>query len=132
MSKLIKSILEWAGPVAAIICLIDCIVLPVILAFAPFVGLHSVIHGLNDQAATLVVVTLCTLAFSPGLLRHRSPKVAILAASGICLVFFANLLGENADKGLHALLSIIGSGCLIRANFVNRKLLAASCACGHD
>jgi hypothetical protein len=130
-NKLLKKAIEWAGLVAAFLCLIDCVVLPILIAISPFLGLHEIVHGINDQLATLVVVVLCFITFFPSFLRHRNLKVAALAALGIFFVFFANLLGENSDKTVHVLLSLAGSGCIIRANVISKKLLISNCKCEH-
>lgn len=139
MKNLLKNALEFAAPIAALICLIDCIVLPVLAALSPFLGLHEIVHGVNDQLATLLVVMLVSLAFFPNFIKHRNPRVAGLAALGIFFVFFANMM-ESSDKIIHILLAISGSACIIKANSLNKKLAAkiastdahtTSCPCDH-
>lgn len=134
LKNLLKNALEFAAPIAALLCLIDCIVLPILAAISPFLGMHEIVHGVNDQVATLLVVVLVSLAFFPNFIKHRNPKVAGLAALGIFFVFFANSV-ESTDKIIHFLLAISGSACIIKANSMNKKLAAsaspAPCPCDH-
>jgi hypothetical protein len=129
MQKNFKSALEFAGTLAAILCVVDCVVIPIAVALSPLLGIHEIVHGINDQMATLVVVVLCSAAFFPGYLKHRNNKVLALVASGILLVFFGNMLGESMDKILHASLCLAGSACIIRANFLSKKLASKACHC---
>ncbi len=125
-----RNAFEWIGWIAAFLCLIDCIVLPILIAVSPLLGFHQIVHGVNDQLATLVVIGLCLVAFFPSFLKHRNLKVAALVALGISLVFFGNMLGESSDQALHVLLCFAGSACMIKANRLSRRLLATSC-CEH-
>jgi hypothetical protein len=122
LNKLLKNAVELAGIVAAFLCLIDCVVLPIVVAISPFLGLHQIVHGINDQFSTLLVIVLCSIAFFPGFLKHRNMKVAGLLALGIFFVFFANLLHEATDQFIHVMLCLFGSACIIKANSWNRKL----------
>ncbi len=126
MKKVLNNALELAGVLAAILCLIDCIVLPIVAALSPFLGLKDIIHGVNDQFSTLLVIVLCSVAFFPTFLKHRNLKAAGLLAIGIFFVFFANLIGDSTDKFIHVLLCLAGSACIIKANSLSRKLAAAA------
>lgn len=134
VKKLLKNSLEFAAPIAAFLCLIDCIVLPILAALSPLLGFHEIVHGVNDQFATLLVLVLVMLAFCPNFLKHKNLRVAGLAALGIFFVFFANMM-ESSDQVMHVVLALIGSACIIKANAMNRKLAKASqpadCGCKH-
>lgn len=133
-SKLIST-LEILGVLAPILCLVDCIVIPLALLVLPFVGVHHVMHGMGDQVLTLLMVAICVPAVVPGFLKHRQVRVLLLMALGFGVIFFANIVGHAIDETLHFMLTACGSVCLIKANLDNRKLtraqVGATSCCDH-
>jgi MerC mercury resistance protein len=123
----IKSAVEILGLVAPILCLFDCIVLPVLPALLPLVGVHHIIHGISDQLLTLIVLTLCCPAILPGFFKHRNPRILIMFGVAAGLMLFINMISTGLDQLLHTALTLVSSGLLIKANLDNRKLLACSC-----
>lgn len=133
-SKLVNT-LEILGVLAPILCLVDCIVVPLALAILPFVGVKHVVHGMSDQVLTLLMVAICVPAVVPGFLKHRQVRVLALMAAGFGAIFFANIVGGALDETLHFLLTACGSACLIKANWDNRRLVRVStdtACCTHD
>ncbi|MBX9696407.1 MAG: MerC domain-containing protein [Cyanobacteria bacterium] len=124
----LKSVLEFLAVVAPIVCLIDCVVLPVACALLPLAGLNNVIHGINDQVLSLVVLAICLPVIGPGFYRHRSKKVLLLFASGISLMFFVNFAGIQLDRFVHMTIAFTTSFLLIKANLENKKLLSCRCS----
>ncbi len=124
----IKAFLEVLALVAPIICLVDCIVIPIVLAVLPFVGIHHVWHGVSDQLLALIAVGICTPVILPGYFQHRRKSVLFLMAGGFSLIFFANFAGDFIDGTLHSLIAISGSALLIKANFDNKKF-SKKCGC---
>jgi hypothetical protein len=123
----IKSALEILGLVAPIFCLFDCIVLPILPAVLPLVGIHQIIHGLSDQLLTFIILTLCCQALLPGFFKHHNPRILVMFGTAAFLMLFTNMISTTLDQLLHATLTLISSGLLIKANLDNRKLLACSC-----
>lgn len=121
--------MEFLGIVAPIVCLIDCIVLPIMAAVLPFLSMGQILHGVSDQMIAMVVFAICLTAIVPGFLKHRSKRVLFLFASGVSLMFFVSFAGKNLDHIVHALMTVAVSYLLIRANLENKKL--SKCACDH-
>ena len=133
-SKLVNT-LEILGVLAPILCLVDCIVVPLALLVLPFVGVTHVMHGMSDQLLTLLMVAICVPAVVPGFLKHRQVRVLALMAAGFGAIFFANIIGGAVDETVHFLLTACGSACLIKANWDNRRLARVSASescCSHD
>lgn len=124
----IKAVLEVLAMVAPIICLVDCIVIPIVLAVLPFVGIHQVWHGVSDQLLALIAVGICTPVILPGYFQHKKKSVLFLMAGGFSLIFFANFAGAVIDHTLHSMIAIAGSALLIKANFDNKKF-SKKCGC---
>ena len=128
MKRYLKSISEFLAIAAPIICLFDCVVLPILSLCLPFLQWHEIMHGVGDQLTTALVIAICLPAIIPGVMKHRNTSVAIMFASGACLMLFTNMLGERIDSGLHIALTVATSILLLRANWLNRRLLSCSCA----
>ncbi len=126
----LKSASEFLAIAAPIICLFDCVVLPIFAVFAPFLG-HHVIHGVGDQFLTVLVLAVCLPFLIPGVRKHGNKRVLVLFASGACLMIFTNCLGEKIDSVLHIALSAVTSALILRANWLNKRLLSCSCAHHH-
>ncbi len=124
----LKSVLEFLAIVAPIVCLIDCVILPVACALLPLIGLNNIIHGINDQVLSLIVLAICLPVIGPGFYKHRSKKVLFLFASGISLMFFVNFGGIHLDHVVHTIVAFTISFLLIKANMENKKLLACCCS----
>lgn len=123
-----KSASEFLAIAAPIICLFDCIVLPVCSAFLPFLGLHNMLHGVSDQFITAIVLAFCLPVIVPGIFKHRNPQVAFMFAGATCLMLFTNMLGDSIDSVLHMALTAVTSALLLRANWLNKRLLACACS----
>lgn len=122
-----KSVLDFLAVAGPIICLIDCVVLPVASALLPILGMTEFGHGINDQQLFLLVLAICGPIIVPGYLKHRNKRVLGMFLVAISMMFVVNFVDLLADETAHAVMSILAAGLLIKANRDNKKLL--SCAC---
>lgn len=127
----LTKVLDILAVVAPIICLVDCIVIPVMLAVLPFIGIHQVWHGVSDQLLAMIAFCICTPAILPGYIQHRKPSVLFLMGGGFALIFLANFTGHLVDGVLHTVLAFLGSCMLIKANIENKKY-SKKCCCKHE
>lgn len=129
----LKLVSEFLAVAAPIICLFDCVVLPVLSAILPFVGIQHFVHGISDQFITALVLAICLPVLIPGIIKHKNKSVALMFSGAICLMLFTNFMGERIDQWLHISLTIATSILLIRSNWLNKQLLKAisPCACAH-
>jgi hypothetical protein len=126
-----KSVLDFLAVAGPVICLIDCVVLPVASALLPFLGMTEFGHCINDQQLFLLVIAICGPIIIPGYLKHRNNRVLALFAIAIGMMFIVNFVDLIADETAHAVISLTAACLLIKANRDNKKLL--SCACSmHD
>jgi hypothetical protein len=125
----LKVAADFLAVAAPILCLFDCVVLPILSAVLPFLGLQHMVHGLSDQLITVMVLAICLPVLVPGLMKHRDKRVLVMFSMAACLMLFTNILGENVDIVLHTTLTVLTSALLLRATWLNKRLLA--CECGH-
>lgn len=126
----LKMAADFLAVAAPILCLFDCVVLPILSAVLPFLGLQRIVHGLNDQLISIMVLAICLPVLIPGVMKHRDKRVLVMFSMAACLMFFTNILGENIDIALHTILTVLTSALLLRATWLNMRLL--SCGCGHS
>jgi hypothetical protein len=126
----VKAALELLAIVGPVLCLVDCVVIPLLLMVLPLVGMRQIYHGVGDQFLLLVVLAICTPTLAAGFLKHKRKSVFVLMALGCSLMFFVNFAGHGLDETLHFLLTALGSVLLIKANFDNRQYSKHSC-CSH-
>ncbi len=122
-----KSVLDFLAVAGPIICLIDCVVLPVASALLPFIGHADIVHGINDQAIVCMVLAICLPIIVPGYLKHRSNRVLGMFVAAISIMMFMTFSGIELGEVAHGAISICTAFLLIKANRENKKLL--SCAC---
>jgi hypothetical protein len=124
----IKSALELLAVVGPIVCLVDCIVIPLALLVLPLVGIHQIYHGLSDQLVAFIALVLCAPSLIPGFLKHRKKSVLAMMAIGFSSIFVANFFGHAIDQSMHIVMTVLGSLLLIKANADNRRF---SNCCAH-
>lgn len=123
-----KSVLDFLAVAGPIICLIDCVVLPVASALLPFLGHADIGHGINDQAIVFLVLAICLPIIIPGYMKHRNNRVLAMFAAAISIMMVVNFSGIELGEMTHGGISIVTAFLLIKANRENKKLLSG-CAC---
>lgn len=122
-----KSVLDFLAVAGPIICLIDCVVLPVASALLPFLGHADIGHGINDQSIVFLVLAICLPIIIPGYMKHRNNRVLGMFVAAISIMMFVNFSGVELGEMWHGGISLLTAFLLIKANRENKKLL--SCAC---
>jgi hypothetical protein len=120
---------NWAdrlGLCLSLVCLIHCILTPILLLSIPSLMLieESGAHEWFHRGLFAILPVLAIAAFIPGYLRHKDKRVFFWGAPGIALLATGILVFEG-QMGPQALTTIAGSLFLIRAHLLNRHL----CAC---
>ena len=125
MSKLSLG-LGHVGNCASFVCAIHCIAMPFVIALLPAIGM-TLAHGWVEQLILGVAIVCSLLSLCWGYATHRQLRVfAFLIAGGLWMY-----MGLH-DARLHLIGSIIGGGCLIVANIMNRRLCRTCSSCkGH-
>lgn len=123
-----KSVLDFLAVAGPIICLIDCVVLPVASALLPFLGHTDIGHGINDQAIVVLVLAICLPIIVPGYMKHRNNRVLGMFVAAISIMMFVNFSGIELGEFAHGCISLVTAFLLIKANRENKKLLTCACS----
>ena len=119
--------LDGAAVALSALCLVHCLVLPLVVVGVPFLAQFAETH-LHYQIL-VIVIPLSVFALGIGYRRHRNPRILAGGALGMLLLIIGATvahthLGLAADR----LFTITGSLVLATAHFFNsyRKKLANS------
>ena len=112
------------GVVASALCLLHCLLTPLVLGYLTASGLGVLGDELFHQILAVGLIFVAVFAFAPAFLQHRRWGVVLAGAAGIVLLLFTgfaphHLLPHYADAGL----TIAGSVILVGAHLQNRRCL---------
>lgn len=116
--------MDMAGVFASTLCMIHCLLLPILVALLPFIARPLIQHDWLHVGLAGFVLVFCLMAYVPGYLRHNDKKLLYVGACGLSLVFFATFVarqwGEIAEIGILT----AGNTILVFGHLLNRKLLS--------
>lgn len=122
MSKL----LDRFGVCASSLCLIHCLLTPLVIFFVPGIkGLFT--EGAHHFFAAIVVAPIA-LAVYPHCKRHQHKDIIALAFAGAGCVLAAIAFEAHMSLAWHYLLTTLGSICLIWAHLKNIRVRHGNCS----
>lgn len=131
--KNLSAVSDLIGIGLSLLCLVHCLALPVLIAFAP-----AILRGLPGDDVThrslaVAIGFVGFLAFRSGYKLHRRRWVLAAFMTGLLLVSTAAVLGDEVLTGYgEAAITVCGGLLLVTAHLVNRSF-CQSCvvrACG--
>jgi hypothetical protein len=112
-------VLDKVGMWTSAICVIHCVVFPVLVTFSVFSGLafansHAVEYSIFSVSVLLGVISLCPSYFR----HHRSIYPGLILLSGFLLIGLSRIL---ANEGEH-FLTASGATLIASAHYLNYRL----------
>src|SRR5258708_35515850 len=131
-SKLSLSRLDDVGACLSGLCLVHCVAMPVVLAFAPtlahFIPGDEVIHRL----LAMFVLAAGLPSFYLGFRKHGKKRVLALGIAGISVILGALIFGDSFVSHLAEVsTTMIGSSLLTTGHLANRTFCRRCSACQH-
>ena len=122
------------GTYSSTLCIMHCILIPVVIAFAPFAGLEVLQSEIVHKALVLMVAAISIPAFYRGYLIHRKKTVLALMMTGLTLLFAAAFFVEIALSNAWAetaetLFTVVGGLAMVSAHLFNRSFCRACPEC---
>lgn len=120
----------------SLICVVHCIVTPVILSLLPVLGQLISEDAFHTWMAPVFIVP-AILALIPGTLKHKSKLPIVLAVFGL-IVFCLSTFLHGMSESVELIASLVGSGMLIAAHKLNHTYCNSCVKCedeeghGHD
>jgi hypothetical protein len=106
------------GMLVSLLCLVHCLVAPLLVAAVPALGLGFLAVDGIHVAFAIAVLLMAVIALIPGYRHHRRTSVLALGAAGV----FAVAIGATVVDGLaETAITALGSGLLIAAHVTNLR-----------
>lgn len=118
---------------ASTICLIHCMILPVMLVIFPTVTLAWLADDAMHLPLLAALILPAAIAAITGFLAHKHLSTAVIMAFGLGAVTLGTFAHEvGLPHSLEIPVMILGSLTLIGAHWTNRKLCETCPTCTHD
>jgi len=106
----------------SLLCLIHCLALPVLIAFAPAILRKLPGDDMTHRTLAVGVGFVGFLAFRSGYKIHRRSWVLAAFVTGLLLISIAAVLGDEVLSGTgEAVITVCGGLLLVTAHVVNRS-----------
>jgi len=125
--------LDGFGMCASTICVMHCVLTPVLLVVLPLAGLMLLENEMVDRSFAVLAIFISIMAVAPGYRIHGNRKLLTLAAFGVgCLliaIFAAeHFWGETGDK----VFTIFGGTTLVFTHWLNRSFCKSCQTCQEE
>lgn len=133
--KRVRAAADILGVGLSVLCLIHCLVLPVLIAFAPVLLKNLPGDDATHRTLAVVIGLVGFLAFRSGYKVHRRRWLLWLFSLGLLLIAVAAALGEAVLTGYgEAAITVVGGILLVTAHLFNHSF-CRSCVvedCNHS
>jgi hypothetical protein len=120
---------DTAGAIASGICLIHCLLTPLLISLFPSILPFLPGDATFHRALAIGILLLGAAAFVPGYRLHRRKSLLALVASGMLLILAVAWTGETLSPLLELSLSVPGSLLLVTAHLLNRSFCQQCHSC---
>lgn len=125
-SQDVRTMWDKIGVTLSGLCLIHCLVLPVLAAALPWLG-----GFFEDERVHLifaaVTVPVALIAFVPAFLRHQSYSLLSLGGTGVLFLLMGSLGHPWLGEWLSHWVTILGGCLLVSAHVLNYRLATQCC-----
>ncbi|GIV57182.1 MAG: MerC domain-containing protein [Bacteroidetes bacterium] len=102
------------------LCMIHCLLLPVVLALAPLWPMAEDLHAWLHPVFALLLVPTTLLAMAHGYRRHHDRRIVLWLSVGLVIVLVAGVLGHRMPGAFtETALTVTGSVVLIAGHWRN-------------
>jgi hypothetical protein len=115
--------MDLAGVFASSLCMVHCLVFPIVLALLPVVAQPLMEHDVLHVGLAGFVLFFCVSAYLPGYLRHGDRRLLYVGAAGLSLVFFATFQARYWGEIAEVAILTVGNLLIVFGHLLNRYLL---------
>ncbi len=118
--KTLAGLWDRVGITLSGICVVHCLLLPVLLALLPLWPFGETLHAWMHPAIAVLLVPTTALAMISAYRRHRRWMILVLLGSGLVFILAAGILGHiGPGAPLEMIVTMIGSFLLITGHWIN-------------
>jgi hypothetical protein len=122
---------DLAGVTASTICLIHCLLTPVIISLFPDILPYLPGDASVHRLLAIGILLFGLVGFVPGFLVHRRKSLLALIGAGMTLILIVAWQG-SLNHVLELTLSVSGSLMLVTAHLLNRSFCRDCRSCADD
>ena len=127
-----QKIADIAGALFSQLCLVHCLLLPILLALVPSLSLGGIFQGETFHLAALLLTTpVVVFALRTGLARHGSTRPSALGYAALAFLWLVFLGEELIGHDLVAAFNVTGGFLMAWAHWQNWTLTRVSSCCCH-
>ncbi len=105
------------------ICMVHCMVLPVILAAVPLWSTAETLHGWLHPLFLVALVPISFMALVSTRGKPRAKSIQVLLGAGLLVIALASLFGhEAASPVVETAFTLLGSGLLVTGHWRNGQI----------
>ena len=131
-SPIVQKTADIAGAVLSQLCLVHCLLLPVLLTVLPSFTPPAVLGGEAFHMGVLLLATPVALfAFYQGYQRHDCSRPAIFGIAALSVLWLVFGLEESIPHDLVAAFNVMAGLLMLSAHWQNWSLSRESCECSH-
>jgi hypothetical protein len=112
---------DLAGAAASGLCLIHCLLTPVVISLFPEIIPYLPGDAWFHRALAVGIVMLGAAAFAPGYRIHRRHSLLAIIGVGMSLILIVAWTGESLNEKAELILSVPGSLMLVTAHLLNHS-----------
>jgi hypothetical protein len=120
---------DLAGVTASTVCLIHCLLTPVVISLFPDVIPYLPGDASFHRLLAVSILLFGLVGFLPGYLIHRRKPLLALIAAGVAFILVVAWSGEGLNRTLELVLSVTGSLLLVTAHLLNRSFCRQCRSC---
>lgn len=137
-SPTLQKTADITGVVLSQLCLVHCLLLPVLLGFLPSLAILD--HGSGElfHAGLLILATPVTVfALLQGYRRHRNRSPILLGTVGLCLLWSILVAESSLGHDFASVANVMAGALVASAHWYNWSLTrsndnpCANCSSGH-
>jgi len=117
------ALVDRIGATASLLCAVHCMLLPVVLALLPLIGLEFLAGHTFERIFVACAAALASASILVAYRRHRHPQALFLMVPGIALLLFGVAIDINAHVVIHTA-SVVTGGVLVASAHVTNLVLA--------
>ena len=122
------STLDRAGICVSIVCLVQCLMLPVLVVVSPLTSLGFFGEEVFHLLLLTLILPISLIAFTLGYRSHRNRSMLVPGLTGLAIVAAATLFGHEWLSPLATALTIsLGGLLLITGHWLNLRLRRQYC-----
>lgn len=113
--------LDNIGVTISSLCLIHCILLPILILFFPIISLYYLMNEIYEWVFLCLSIIVGFFSLCLGHKKHKSSLALKTLIFGFTFLVISKIF-HNSDNTLHSVLVLFGGSLIIFSHILNKKL----------